>query len=113
MGAAFQVTLVEVRLRQDRTDQGLVFRFATVGGATQRQLLLGQSEPLGHLIVDQRDGLKRFGRRSMENDALGVSHACGKAPLRVHHRDMHSVGRLHQPRSLDDHTAHRRTLEPC
>jgi len=109
IGTAFQIFFIEARFRQDRPDQGLVLRFTTVGGATQCQLLRGQREPFDHPIFDQGDGLERFGGRPMENDPLGISRAGRKAPLGVHDRYMNPVGRLQQPRSLDDHTAHRRT----
>ena len=81
MGTAFQVTVFEAHLRQDGLGQGLVLRFTVVGGATQRQLLRSKTQPVGHPIVHEGDGLERFVGRSIKTIRSASSTLAVRRPL--------------------------------
>ncbi len=58
----------------------------TVRRARQRQLVVGQPEPIRGAAFHERQGLQQFHRRAREDGSVDVAHAGEHGAVGVEHR---------------------------
>ena len=73
MRAAFEHAGIDARLGQHAGGRAHVHRFAVVRGAGQRQLGVGELQPVGGVALDERQCLQALDRRAREHRPVDVA----------------------------------------
>ena len=83
VGAAFEIGDAQPEVAEERGDAGDVELLALVAGTGERQLLVGQMEPVDGAGGDQGERLHRLDRRAREHRPLDVAGRGDDGSLRI------------------------------
>ena len=101
MGAAAQRRGVEASPRQDALRRRHMTGLAAVGGAGERQFLLGQAIAVGGARFHQRERLQGLHRRTGKNRPLDLAQRQHATAVGIHHRHGAAVAALDQAATQD------------
>ena len=96
MRAAFEAGCIPPCLCQHGFCHRHVARLALVGGAGERDLLVGKPELLGDAALDQRQCLKRLDGRAREDRPVHVAQRKHHPATGIHHRNAAAMAGFHQ-----------------